>query len=52
VFTAEEFMARRDFCHKEKTLFFGQIDIKPSDFMTVLRDAVVGSGRWEKRLTP
>jgi hypothetical protein len=45
-------MALRDLCHKEKTLFFGQIDIKPSDFMTVLRDAVVGSGRWEKWLTP
>jgi len=51
-FTAEEFMALKDLSYKEKTLLLGQKDKKPSDFMNVLRNAVIESGRWKKWLMP
>jgi len=51
-FTAEEFFALRDLETKERALCRNHLDRTPSNFMAVLEQAVVDSGRWKKWLQP
>jgi tagatose-1,6-bisphosphate aldolase non-catalytic subunit AgaZ/GatZ len=51
-FAAEEFNALADLSQKENALLQGGRRGKTSDFMVVLRNAVIGSGRWQKWLEP
>jgi D-tagatose-1,6-bisphosphate aldolase subunit GatZ/KbaZ len=49
-FTAEEYLALKDLEIKERALRTYRPQIRSSNFMEVLREAVVESGRWKKWL--
>jgi D-tagatose-1,6-bisphosphate aldolase subunit GatZ/KbaZ len=51
-FTAEEYLALQDLCAREDILCSNRPDLTPSNFMSVLEQAVVDSGRWKKWLQP
>lgn len=51
-FTSEEYLALRDLDEKERALCGNRPDLLPSQFMAVLEQAVVDSGRWKKWLQP
>jgi len=51
-FTAEEYLALRDLEMKEQAMLRGRFGLPPSNFMAVLEEAVVDSGRWKKWLLP
>ncbi len=51
-FTAEEFLALQDLAEKEQALCRRRSGISASNFMAVLEQAVVNSGRWKKWLQP
>jgi len=51
-FTAEEYLALADLCAKEEDLSRSRETLPPSNFMTVLEQAVYDSGRWQKWLQP
>jgi D-tagatose-1,6-bisphosphate aldolase subunit GatZ/KbaZ len=51
-FTAEEFLALKDLADKEIDLCKKDHDIHPSEFMDVLKKAVIESNRWKKWLQP
>lgn len=50
-FTAVEFSALADLCGKEEDLSRRR-NTEPSRFMTILEEAVIGSGRWLKWIQP
>ena len=51
-FTAEEYLALHDMDARERQLCRDRRDLHASDFMGVLEQAVVDSGRWKKWLQP
>jgi hypothetical protein len=51
-FTAEEYLALADLCAKEQDLSRSRGTFKPSNFLSVLEQAVFDSGRWQKWLQP
>ena len=51
-FTAEEYQALKDLVLKEQALARSRTGLQPSQFMAVLQQAVVASGRWKKWLLP
>ena len=51
-FTAEEYLALANLCAKEEDLARGRETLEPSNFMSVLEQAVYDSGRWQKWLQP
>jgi len=51
-FTAEEYQALKDLVLKEQALARNRTGLQPSQFMAVLQQAVVASGRWKKWLLP
>ncbi len=51
-FTAAEYQALADLCAREADLCRARPEVRPSDFMAVLEQAVLDSGRWQKWLTP
>ncbi len=51
-FTSEEVLALADLDAKERTLCRYRPDVQPSNFMQVLEETVVASGRWEKWRLP
>lgn len=51
-FTAEEYLALKDLSAKEELLSSNRPELVPSQFMEVLEEAVVHSGRWKKWIQP
>ncbi|MCD6291029.1 MAG: class II D-tagatose-bisphosphate aldolase, non-catalytic subunit [Anaerolineae bacterium] len=51
-FTAAEYLALADLASKEADLCRARPGMEPSNFMAVLEQAVLDSGRWQKWLTP
>jgi D-tagatose-1,6-bisphosphate aldolase subunit GatZ/KbaZ len=51
-FTTEEYLALSDLVKKEEALCRHRPTLEPSNFLRVLWDAVIDSGRWEKWLQP
>jgi tagatose-1,6-bisphosphate aldolase non-catalytic subunit AgaZ/GatZ len=51
-FTAAEYLALADLSAKEADLYRARPGVEPSNFMAVLEQAVVDSGRWQKWLLP
>ncbi len=51
-FTAAEYEALAELCAKEADLCRARSGLQPSNFMDVLEQAVVDSGRWQKWLLP
>jgi len=51
-FTTEEYLALEDLSAKEKILCSNRSEVRPSNIMSVLQQAVVDSGRWKKWLQP
>jgi D-tagatose-1,6-bisphosphate aldolase subunit GatZ/KbaZ len=51
-FTSEEYLALKDLVLKEKALQHSRADLRPSNFLEALEQAVVTSGRWKKWRQP